>query len=133
MGLPMATALPPFVAHCQELLEPVGTVRVRRMFSGWGLYARDLFIAIVAFERLYLKTDVDTEAQFAEAGGLRFEYQSAGRYVMLHYWTPPAEALESPALMLPWARLATQAALSSRSSTAAGAARRRRPPAKART
>lgn len=128
----MAAALPPFVTHCQELLEPVGPVRVRRMFSGWGLYAQDLFIAIVAFERLYLKADADTEARFADAGGLRFEYQSTGRYVMLRYWTPPAEALESPALMLPWARLATRAALSSRSPPATRATRRHRLPPKTR-
>jgi DNA transformation protein len=32
----------------------------------------------------------------------------------MSYWTPPAEALESPALMTPWARLAMEAALAAR-------------------
>ena len=34
--------------------------------------------------------------------------------MQLRYYTPPAEALESPALMAPWARLALQAALAAR-------------------
>lgn len=108
------SALPPFVAHCVELLEPVGPVRVRRMFGGWGLYAQELFIAIVAFERLYLKADAATEAAFERAGGQRFEYTAEGRTLALRYWTPPAEALDAPPLMQPWARLAMQAALSAR-------------------
>jgi DNA transformation protein len=32
----------------------------------------------------------------------------------LNYHTPPDEALESPALMLPWARLALAAAVAAR-------------------
>jgi DNA transformation protein len=32
----------------------------------------------------------------------------------LNYHTPPDEALESPALMLPWARLALEAAVTAR-------------------
>jgi DNA transformation protein len=43
----------------------------------------------------------------------------------LNYHTPPAEALESPALMLPWARLALEAALAARRPTVAKAAVRK--------
>lgn len=121
----MAAPVPPFVAHCIEMLEPVGPLRVRRMFGGWGLYAQDLFIAIIAFERLYLKADKSTEARFQQAGGQRFEYVTEGRTVNLRYWTPPADALDAPSLMQPWARLAMQAALSARARPAAGPPRRR--------
>ena len=74
---------PPFVEHCVELLSPLGTVRVRRMFGGWGLYVDKLFLAIVAFERLYLKTTPESLARFIAAGGEPFRYTARGREVSL--------------------------------------------------
>lgn len=101
-------------AHAAELLAAAGPVRRRRMFGGHGLYVDDLFVALVAFERLYLKADAGTQAQFEAAGGERFVTTVQGREAALNYWTPPAEALESPAEMLPWVRLAIGAALRAR-------------------
>ncbi len=80
------------------------------MFGGHGLYVDGLFVAIIAFERLYLKADADTAPRFQAAGAERFVYNASGRTVQLNYWTAPAEAMESPAAMLPWVRLAQQAA-----------------------
>lgn len=105
---------PPFVEHCLELLAPLGTVRARRMFGGWGLYVDELFMALIDHERLYLKANADTAPHFAAAGGAPFCYQAAGKQLSLSYWTAPHEALDAPALMAPWARLALQAALAAR-------------------
>ena len=49
--------VPPLVEHCLELLAPLGTARARRMFGGHGLRVDGVFVALVAFERLYLKAD----------------------------------------------------------------------------
>ena len=105
---------PAFVEHCMELLAPLGAVRVRRMFGGWGLYVDELFVAIVAWERLYLKADADSRAQFQAAGCEPFQFSSNEKMVSLGYWTAPADALDSPALLLPWARQALRAALAAR-------------------
>ena len=102
--------------HCIELLEPLGRVRARRMFGGHGLYLDGLFIAIVAFDRLYLKAGPESAREFAAHGCEPFTYLARGREVRLHYWTAPAEALDSPAAMAPWARLALQAALAAQTS-----------------
>ena len=110
----MAAPQPPFVSHCVELLSPLGTVRVRRMFGGWGLYVDELFIAIIAFERLYLKVDTASRAAFEQAGCEPFVYDAKGQAVSLGYWTAPAEALDAPAFMEPGARRAMQAALGAR-------------------
>ena len=113
-----------FVDHCLELLAPLGRVRARRMFGGHGLYADDVFVALIAFERLYLKVDADTEARFAAAGCEPFVYEGAGKRVVMSYRTAPDEAMESPALMRPWAMLAMQAALKAAAAKAkAGSAR----------
>lgn len=109
---------PLFVEHCLELLAPLGPVHARRMFGGWGLYADGLFVALIAAERLYLKADATTLERFAAAGCEPFSYSADGKSVTLGYWSAPTEALDSPALMQPWARLALQAALSARAAKA---------------
>ena len=123
----MATPDAEFAAHCVELLQPLGAARAKRMFGGHGLYLEGLMVGLISDEQLYLKTDAQTVAQWQEAGGQPFTYrtrrQGEVRTATMSYWTPPAEAVESPALMRPWARLALEAALR------AQAARRPRPPA----
>jgi DNA transformation protein and related proteins len=104
-----------FAEYCAELLSSLGTVRVKRMFGGHGIYVDDLFMAIVAGERLYLKTDAHTVATFEAAGCQPFTYTAKGnRHVSVGYRAAPAEAMDSPALMRPWARLAIEAALRAR-------------------
>ena len=39
--------------------------RSRRMFGGHGLYVDDLFVGLIAFERLYLKVDAQIQ-QFTQ-------------------------------------------------------------------
>jgi DNA transformation protein len=108
-------ASPEFVAHCIELLAPVGSVRTRRMFGGHGFYVDDLFIALIAGERLYLKTDAQTRPRFEAAGCAPFVYDTAGgKQVALGYFSAPDDAMESPPLMEPWARHALSAALRAR-------------------
>jgi len=105
---------PGFASYCAELLASAGEVRTQRMFGGWGLYIDDLFVAIIAGDTLYLKVDEQTRSQFEAAGGHRFEYSARGKQNALGFWTVPAEAMDSPHLMRPWARLAMQAALGAR-------------------
>jgi DNA transformation protein and related proteins len=118
------------VAWCCELLAPLGGVRSHRMFGGHGLYVDEVFVAIIAFERLYLKVDEPTRLAFEAAGSVPFEFQTAqGKKVAMSYWSAPAEAMESPAQMLPWARQALASALRARASKPP--ARPRAPRAKA--
>ncbi len=123
------TEPPAFVAHCVELLSPLGSVRTQRMFGGWGLYVDELFVAIIASERLYLKAAPTDRERYAAAGCEPFVYSSDGQSVALGYWSAPAEAMDSPVLMLPWARLALQAALAARAQKAV----KPRAPARAKT
>ena len=110
----MGQAADAFAAYCAELLEPLGSVRVKRMFGGHGLYVDELFIAIVADEQLYLKADLTTRPGVEAAGCRLFIYSKATQAVAMGYWSAPEEATESPAQMLPWARLAQAAALRAR-------------------
>jgi len=99
------------VEHCLELLAPLGAARSRRMFGGFGLYVDDLFVALILSQRLYLKADAQTSAQFQAAGGEPFVYDGKNAPVTISYWTVPPQAMDSPEGMQPWARLALDAAL----------------------
>jgi DNA transformation protein len=101
-----------FTALCVELLSPLGPVRTRAMFGGQGIYIDGLFAALIADGELFLKTDDTSRERFVAAGCTPFSYTiKDGERMVMSYFRPPEEAMESPALMLPWARLAFEAAL----------------------
>jgi DNA transformation protein and related proteins len=119
---PMARVNPDFVNYCCELLAPAGPCTARRMFGGFGISTGGLTFALVADlgggEKLWLKSDAETNARFEAAGCERFSYQvDRGRMPATHslnYYSAPEEAMESPALMAPWSRLSMEAALKAR-------------------
>jgi DNA transformation protein len=103
-----------FADYCAELLAPLGRTRVKHMFGGHGIYVDDIFIAIVVGETLYLKADDQSMARFDAAACKPFTFEAKGRTMTTHYRAAPAEAMDSPALMRPWAVLARDAALRAR-------------------
>lgn len=107
----MPTPIPDFVTYCCELLNAAGHVAPRRMFGGFGLSCEGMNIALIISDTLYLKVDVDTRAQFERAGCEPFRYdKKSGEVGVMSYFTAPPEAMESPAEMAQWARLAMGAA-----------------------
>ena len=108
----MPRPLPELVIHACELFAPLGSIRTRAMFGGWGFYCDDLFFAIIADETLYLKADAETAARFEGAGGepFRFSYKD-GRTETMNYWTVPEEAMESTGEMIERGRLALAAVI----------------------
>ena len=106
---------PDIVTHACELFAPLGAIRTKRMFGGWGFYVDDVFFALVAWDTLYLKADAQSEPMFARAGSERFAYtRDDAKTFSMGYWTAPEAALESPHAMTPWARLAIDCALRNR-------------------
>lgn len=116
--------------HVIEMMRDLGPVEAKAMFGGWGLYHRGAFFAIVAADTLFLKTDAESRARFDAEGLEPFVFESKdGRSTAMSYRRAPDEALESPAVMAPWARLAYDAALRA---AAAKDASPRRPRARSR-
>ncbi len=102
-----------FEGHCLDLFAPLGPVLPRRMFGGVGFYLGGAMFAIGDPDewRLWLKVDDATRGAFQAAGGEPFVYLGRGqREVSLSYYAPPPEALDDAEGMLPWARLAAEAA-----------------------
>ena len=111
----MPTRNKEFALYCCDLLSGVGPCQAKGMFGGFGISTAGLTIALMTDlghgDKLWLKASAETAAQFKAAGGEQFMYAMKGEMKGMNYFTAPEEAMESRALMLPWARLALQAAV----------------------
>ena len=107
-----------FARYCCELLGSAGPCSAKRMFGGFGISTDGLTIAIIADlgsgQTLWLKASERTRPLFEAEGCARFTYPVKGVPKSMNYYAAPAEALESPGLMVPWARLALEAAVEAR-------------------
>jgi DNA transformation protein len=109
-----------FAEYCCDLLATAGPCVARRMFGAYGISTDGLTLAILADlgsgEKLWLKADETSRPLFEAAGCSRFIYQAKDKPMSMGYYSAPDDAMESPALMAPWARLALQAALTAHQS-----------------
>ena len=109
-----------FSQYCCELLSAAGPCVARRMFGGFGISTDGLTLAILADlgagEKLWLKANDASRSIFEDAGCERFVYQAKDKLMSMNYYSAPDDAMESPQLMAPWARLALEAALKARQS-----------------
>ncbi len=105
-------ARPPsaFVSELCDTLAPLGDVRARRMFGGYGIHCDGLTFALVADDILYFKVD-DANRPAYEALGLEPFRPFADKPTALSYRPPPDSALDDPGALLEWARPAFDAAL----------------------
>jgi DNA transformation protein and related proteins len=97
-------------ADISDVFAAFGPVRLRRMFGGTGIYADDVMIGLEAYGEIYLKADTVSQPTFEAAGSLPFVYEKDGRTATMSYWLLPDEAREEPDAVVPWARLALEAA-----------------------
>lgn len=105
----------------RELFAEFGPVDVRRMFSGAGVYADGLIVALVIRDTLYLKGDAATSVRFAAEGCAQFSYTRQGnKPTTLPYWRIPDRLYDDPTELADWARAALGVA---RASAVAKAAR----------
>jgi DNA transformation protein and related proteins len=115
LEVPMPSKNKEFALYCCDLLQGVGPCVAKSMFGGWGISCDGLTIALMTDlgkgDKLWLKANDETAAQFRAAGSEQFMYAMKGELKAMNYFTAPDDAMESPALMLPWARLAMRAAL----------------------
>ena len=114
------TAHRDFADYCCELLATAGPCTAKRMFGGWGISVDGMTIALIADlgagDKLWLKADEETRAQWVAAGCARFIYavtkDGVTRDMGMNYYSAPEEAMDSPDAMRPWARLALDCAAS---------------------
>ena len=92
-----------------QLRRVMPTVRAKRMFGGVGLYADELFFALIDDDVLYLKVDDATRPDFERHGLRPFQPFGEGGAAM-QYYQLPEDLLEDPDALRPWAEGAVDAA-----------------------
>ncbi len=117
MSKPSKAAADEFRDYCLELFDTlsphsgVAGIATKRMFGGISFSIDGKTFAIIAMDQLWLKVDGETRAAFEQARCEIFTYESAGKMRSMSYYTVPPDAMESAALMRPWAERAWSAAL----------------------
>lgn len=96
-----------------ELFSAFGPVSVRRMFSGFGVYADDVCFSLFLRGELYLKADEAAIPRFTEEGSRPFSYSqpTSGKVVVVNsFWRLPERLYDDPDELAVWAKDAVAAA-----------------------
>jgi len=97
----------------EQLNRAVPPVRARAMFGGVGLYAGDVFFALIADDVLYVRADEATRAEFESLGMAAFRpFEEHGP--VMSYYQLPEEILEEPETLRRWAERAIASARAQR-------------------
>ena len=118
----------------RDLFSEFGTVTVRRMFGGAGLFADGLMFGLVTGGVIYLKADAGNVADFEREGCGPFRYATKdGERSIASYRRMPERLYDDPAELAAWAGHALSAArrveLAKAGRNSPTKRRRRRPPA----
>jgi DNA transformation protein len=103
-----------FIDFVREQMSLFGPINARKMFGGHGIYLDGLMFALVDDDRLYLKVDEQSRADFVAKHCTPFTYERQGEQASLGYFEAPAEVFDDKQEMLLWARKVYEAALRKR-------------------
>jgi DNA transformation protein len=96
-----------------ELFSAFGAVSIRRMFSGFGLYAEEVCFSLFLRDELYFKAGETTARRFAEEGSRPFSYTQpkSGKVVTVNsFWRLPDRLYDEPNELAEWTRAAVAVA-----------------------
>jgi len=100
------------IHRLEASLSPLGAFRSRAMFGGHGLYLDDLFFGLIAYDRLYLKTDEENCGDYVKAKSKPFSFESTRKgLVVTSYWQCPDAVLKDTRKLRRWIGRALEAAL----------------------
>lgn len=98
-------------AALADLFAEFGAVDVKRMFSGFGIYADGVLIGVALKGSIFLVADDETIPDFVAEGAHCFQYAATKRTVSIkRWWSLPARLYDDPDELARWARGALAAA-----------------------
>jgi DNA transformation protein len=98
-----------FIAFVVDQLAGCGAITTKRMFGGVGVYAGDVFFALIAADLFYLKVDESNRGDFEAAGTGPFKPYADDREIF-QYYEVPLVVLEDADELARWARKAIRVA-----------------------
>ena len=97
--MPVSAGFRSFVL--EQLEQTTRDIHARAMFGGVGIYAGDLFFALIANDILYFKVDAETRPKYTVLGMKPFRpYGEDGEE--MKYFQVPVSVLEDADALRPW-------------------------------
>ena len=90
-----------YVTYVLDQLEGLGTITVKKMFGGAGLYLDSLFFALVSDDVLYFKVDNSNRQDYENAGMEPFRPFGEKSHIM-HYYEVPIDVLDDRDQLKVW-------------------------------
>ncbi len=95
----------------QDLFAGLGSIRIKRMFGGAGVYAGEVMFALIADDTIHIKADASLARALEAEGSGPFVWvpprgPKAGQAIAMSYWRLPDAALDDPELACEWGRRA---------------------------
>jgi DNA transformation protein len=106
-----------YLTRISDALAPVGAIRIKAMFGGYGVYREDVIFGLIADEILYFKVGKENIEDYKSIGSEPFTYiKSEGKPYVMSYWKIPDSILNNPETLIDWAEKSIQISLKSRKS-----------------
>ena len=90
-----------YVTYVLDQLEGLGTITVKKMFGGAGLYLDSVFFALIADDVLYFKVDNSNQQDYESAGMAPFRPFGEKSHIM-HYYEVPIDVLDDREKLKTW-------------------------------
>ena len=100
-----------FIDYLVESLNPLGPVRAKKMFGGFGIFLDELMFGLVSKNVFYLKVDDKNRSDFESRGFGPFTYSRKGKEYSMSYYEVPHETMDDAEQLCQWAQKAYDAAL----------------------
>ena len=94
---------PEFLNFVMEKLLPIGDIRSRAMFGGYGIFHEGLMFSLIAEDTLYFKVNDSNRDIYEKAESKPFPHG-------ISYWEVPTEVLEDNAKFHEWAKISIEIA-----------------------
>ena len=91
-----------FVDYIIDLLSPLGDLKAKAMFGGYGIYCNNIIFAIIVNDDLYFKTDKMLSKEFESDGSYPFTYKARGKTIALSYYKVTVEVIEDEEKLRSW-------------------------------
>jgi DNA transformation protein len=91
-------ASPEYLNFIMDKLSPIGDIRSRAMFGGYGIFYDGSMFALISEDTLYFKVDESNRNMYEKAQSKPFPHG-------ISYWEVPTEVLEENSKLRDWANL----------------------------
>ena len=94
---------PEYLNFIMDKLSPIGDVRSRAMFGGYGIFYQGSMFALIAEDVLYFKVNESNRDRYEKARSKPFPHG-------ISYWEVPTEVIEENTKLHDWANISIEIA-----------------------